>query len=188
MIRINLLAGDRGRPKRGVEVDLAQKVTIGCTVILVATVVLIGWRFWSLRQDSAQLTQELAAADQELQRLAPVLERVLAFEAQGAQLTERVALIEQLRHGQSGPVRMLDEISRSLPDGLWLLELRQEDEEVFVVGRARTLTALSDFMANLEDSGQVPPPVEIVDSHLEDTRQGDVVRFELRATFVRPAS
>ncbi len=128
MIRINLLAGARDRPKRGVEVDLAQKVTIGCSVILVATVVLIGWRFWSLRRDSAQVTQELAAADQELQRLAPVLERVLAFEEQGVQLTERVALIDQLRHGQTGPVRMLDEISRSLPDGLWLLELRQEDE------------------------------------------------------------
>ena len=188
MIRINLLAGDRERPKRGVEVDLAQKVTIGCSVILVATVVLIGWRFWSLRQDSAQVTQELAAADQELQRLAPVLERVLAFEAQGVRLTERVALIEQLRQVQSGPVRMLDEISRSLPDGLWLLELRQEDEGVFVVGRARTLTALSDFIANLEGSGQVAPPVEILDSHLEDAPQGEVVRFELRATFVRPAS
>ena len=108
MIRINLLAGDRDRPKRGVEVDLAQKVTIGCSVILVATVVLIGWRFWSLRQDSAQVTQELAAADQELQRLAPVLERVLAFEAQGVRLTERIALIEQLRDVQGGPVRMLD--------------------------------------------------------------------------------
>ena len=103
-------------------------------------------------------------------------------------LTERVALIEQLRHVQSGPVRMLDEISRSLPDGLWLLELRQEDERVFVVGRARTLTALSDFIANLEDSGQVAPPVEILDSHLEDAPQGEVVRFDLRATFVRPAS
>ena len=80
MIRINLLAGDRDGTKRGVEIDLGQKVTIGCSVILVATIVLIGWRFWSVRQDSVQLTQELTAADQELQRLAPVLERVLAFE------------------------------------------------------------------------------------------------------------
>ena len=188
MIRINLLGGDRDRTQRGGEVDLGQKVTIGCSVILMATVVLIGWRFWSLRQDSVQLTQELAAADEELQRLAPFLERVRAFEVQGAQLIERVALIEQLRQGQSGPVRMLDEISRSLPNGLWLLELRQEDEGVFVVGRATTLTALSDFMANLEDSGQVAPPVEIVNSHLEETPQGEVVRFELRATFVPPAS
>ena len=188
MIRINLLAGDRDRTNRGVEVDLGQKVTIGCNVILVAMVVLIGWRFWSLRQDSVQLTQELAAADQELQRLAPLLERVRAFEAQGAQLSERVALIEQLRQGQRCPVRMLDEISRSLPDGLWLLELQQEDERVFVVGRATTLKALSDFVTNLEDSGQVAPPVELVDSHSEETPQGEVVRFELWATFVPPAS
>ena len=188
MIRINLLAGDRERSKPAVGIDLGQKVTVGCSVILVVTAVVIGWRFWSLRQDTFQLGQELAAADQEIQRLAPVLERVRMFEVQQAQLTERVELIEELRRGQSGPVQMLDAVSRGLPDGVWLLELRQDDDAVLVVGRATALTALSDFMANLEGSGQVMPPVEIVDSQLEETPQGEVVRFELRATFGAPTS
>ena len=188
MIRINLLAGDRDRAGRRVGIDLGQKVTVACSVILVVTVVVIGWRFWSLRQDSAELAQELAAADQETQRLEPVLERVSEFDVQRAQLAERVSLIEQLRQGQGGPVRMLDQISRSLPDGLWLLELRQDGESIVVRGRATALTALSDFVANLENSGQVAPPVEIVDGQLEDTPQGEVVRFELRATFVTPES
>ena len=184
MIRINLLAGDRDRSTSAVGIDLGQKVTVGCSVILIVTVLVIGWRFWSLRQDSFQLTQELAAADQELDRLAFVLERVRRFEVQEGQLAERVELIEDLRRGQSRPVQMLDEISRSLPDGVWLLELRQENGGVFVIGRATTLTALSDFVANLESTGQVVPPVQIVDNQLEDTSQGEVVRFELRATFI----
>ena len=188
MIRINLLAGDRERSRRRVGIDLGQKVTVGCSVILVVTVVVIGWRFWSMRQDSAQLAQELAAADQETQRLAPVLQRVGEFDVLRMQLAERVALIEQLRRGQAGPVHMLDQISRALPDGLWLLELRQEGESVVVRGRAMALTALSDFVANLENSGRVTPPVEIVEGQLEDTPQGEVVRFELRATFVAPES
>ena len=34
-------------------------------------------------------------------------------------------LIEQLRNGQTGPVHMLDQISRALPPMLWLTELKQ---------------------------------------------------------------
>ena len=68
-----------------------------------------------------------------------------------------------------------------------MFELRQSDEGVVVQGRATTLTALSDFVANLESSGQVTPPVELIDSQTEDTPQGEVVRFELRAAFDGPA-
>ena len=190
MIRINLLAVERGRTTHRVGIELGQKVTIGCIVILVVTVVGIGWRFWSLQQNSLQLTQDLAAADQEVQRLAPVLEQVREFDERRAELARRVQLIEQLRLGQSGPARMLDQVSQALPDGLWLTELRQETNAIVVQGRATTLTSLSDFVANLELSGFFPPPVEIVDSQLEaTTEQGEVVRFELRATFaVPPAS
>ena len=60
---------------------------------------------------------------------------------------------------------------------------------VVVQGRATTLTALSDFVASLELSGYFAPPVELVDSQLEDQQgQGEVVRFELRATFQLPGS
>ena len=187
MIRINLLAGSCAGAARAGGIDLGQRVTVACSVILVATVVVIGWRFWSIRESAAQMTRELAAADQELARLAPVLESLAELERLQIGLAERVELIEELRRAQTGPVRMLDQISRSLPDGLWVFELRQSDEGVVVQGRATTLTALSDFVANLESSGQVTPPVELIDSQTEDTPQGEVVRFELRAAFDGPA-
>ena len=186
MIRINLLAVERDRTKRRAGIEIGQQVTIGCAVILLGTVVGIGWQFWALRGDALELTQDLAAADQEIQRLAPVLERVREFDERRVELARRVQLIEQLRVGQSGPVRMLDEVSESMPDGLWLTELRQEANLIVVQGRATTLTSLSDFVANLELSGYFPPPVEIIDSQLEDTTQGEVVRFELQASFVIP--
>ena len=128
----------------------------------------------------------LTATDQEIERLAPVLERVRELETQRARLVERVDLIEELRLARSGPVHMLDQISRTVPDGLWLSELRQAAEGVVVRGRSTTLIALSDFVTNLEGSGQVIPPVEIVDSQIEESAQGEVVGFELRATFVPP--
>ena len=181
MIRINLLAGLGGRGGPRSVIDLGQKVTVACSVILVITVVVIGWRFWSMRQQSAQLAQELLAADQEIARLNPLLAQVQASDTQRAQLAQRVGLIEELRRGQGGPVRMLDELSRALPDGLWLSELEQPDGALVVRGQALALGSLSDFVANLESSGRFGSPVEIVDSRLDETDQGDVVQFELRA-------
>ena len=57
MIRINLLAVERKSKKvsRALTLSPAYRVTIGATIILIATVLGIGWWFLSLRQRSAQL-------------------------------------------------------------------------------------------------------------------------------------
>jgi type IV pilus assembly protein PilN len=188
MIRINLLAVERDRAKRRAGIAVSQKVAIGSVSVFVVAVGLVGWQFWGLRQSSQRLDEELAAARQEITRLSSVLEQVKEFDARRAQLAQRVTLIEQLRQGQAGPVRLLDQVSASIPDGLWLTELRQEGAAVVVQGRSTTLTSLSDFVANLESSGHFLPPVEIVDSQLEAQPQGEVVRFELRGQFQLPGS
>ena len=108
-----------------------------------------GWWFWSLRQESAQVDADTAAANREAARLKSVLNEVQQFEARTKQLQERVQLIERLRAGQSVPVQLLDHISRSLPDMLWLTDLQQEGPAVTIQGRSTTLIALSDFVGNL---------------------------------------
>ena len=85
----------------------------------------IGWRYWTVNHDSAELDKEIAAAQQETTRLHSVIEQVQQFEQRKAQLQQRVVLIEQLRKGQTGPVHMLDQISRALPPMLWLTEVKQ---------------------------------------------------------------
>jgi len=75
-----------------------------------------------------------------------------------------------------------------MPEVLWLAELEQDGDDIVVEGRSLTLGAPPEFMANLESSWYFEAPVEIIDSQLEETDQGDVVRFELRAGFVAPHS
>ena len=186
MIRINLLGGNTAATPAPASIDLGQRVTVACSVIVVATIVVLGWRFWSLRQESSELQQELAAAGQEISRLRPVVEQVLVLDADRTRLEQRVAVVEGLRGGLSGPVHMLDQLSRAMPESLWLVRLVQDADAVVVAGRSLTLGALSDFMANLEGSGYFEPPVEIIGSQLEETDQGELVRFELRAAFLIP--
>ena len=61
----------------------------------------------------------------EEQRLIQVISEVREFEARRGRLEQRVSLIEELRRGQTAPVHILDQISRSLPDMVWLTKMTQ---------------------------------------------------------------
>jgi type IV pilus assembly protein PilN len=192
MIRINLLATERERVRRKpATLQLAQKVTLACSLVLVATAVGVGWWWWALSQRSATVDASLAAATRETARLKTLITEVETFDKQKQQLTERVSLIEQLRKGQGGPVRMIDEISRAMPDMLWLTELKQESNgDLTIQGRCASLTSLSDFVGNLERSGYFKPPVEIIDSQVESGAPGasELIKFSVKAQFALPGA
>jgi Tfp pilus assembly protein PilN len=191
---INLLAVERERTRRRVGLQPAQKVAIVCSLILVLTAVGLGWRYWTVNQTLTRLDAEIEAAEAETRRLRAVLTDVQKFETRRAQLQERVALIEELRKGQSGPVHMLDAISRALPERLWLTSLDQKVDpklgnQVTFQGMTTSLTSLSDFVGNLEASGYFARPVEIVSSQVDSQAQvGDIVRFTVKAVFQAPGA
>lgn len=186
MIRINLIA-KRKPPKASF--DFSRQVPLLCSLVLVAAALAIGWRFWTMRERSAELDEEIQRAQKEAQSLRSVLEQVQQFELRKTQLQQRVALIEDLRRGQAGPVHMLDEISRALPDRLWLTDLKQDADTLKIEGQTTSLTALSDFIGNLETSGYFAKPVEILDSRVDTAPGGlDLVKFTVKAQFVMPGA
>jgi type IV pilus assembly protein PilN len=189
MIRINLLAAERDRnKKKAVTFGTAgQKLTIGCSIILILAVLLIGWRFWALGRESADLDAAVTAAQQETARLHSVIQQVQQFEMRKAQLQQRVVLIEQLRKGQTGPVHMLDQISRALPPMLWLTELKQVAPDIVIDGKCTTLTGLSEFVSNLEASGYFKRSVEIVSTTSETAvAANELIKFSIKAVFQQP--
>ena len=189
MIRINLLSVERAKAKRArsFTISPAHRVTMGASLILIATVLGIGWWFMSMRQQSAQIDADLVRAESEALQLRSVLAQVQKFEARKAQLTQRVNLIEQLRRGQTAPVHVLDEVSKSLPERVWLTEMKQTGADFFLQGYAVSLPSVSDFVANLEATKWFIKPVELLDSQVQsDSKTGDLVRFALKATLNNP--
>lgn len=184
MIRVNLLAVERAKVKR--RPGIGQKLNLLFSLVLVATGVALAWWYWSLNQRSAQLDRDIQAAQQETIRLRAIIAQVNDFDTQKKLLEQRVSLIETLKKGQVGPVYLLDQVSRALPDLLWLTSMVQEGQNVTIEGSAMSLMALSDFVANLEGSGYFKPPVEIVDSKVESRQEGDIVRFTIRVAFAPP--
>jgi type IV pilus assembly protein PilN len=171
MIRINLLGSERQKAKKSIAAfDLGQRLTAACSLILVASLVGVGWWYWSLNSESARIDAEIAARQQEAARLQSLLAEVQRFEAQRTQLQQRVQLIEQLRSGQSVPVQLLDHVSRSLPEMMWLTDMTQDGGAVTIQGRSTTLVGLSDFVGNLGNTALLKKPIEIVNSQVDSGR------------------
>ena len=193
MIRINLISQTREKPRRRVPatslVGSGQKITVACTLILALAALGTGWWYWSLRQEARKLKDDVAAAEAETKRLQALIVQVRQFEARKTQLQERVTLIETLRRGQSSPVHVLDAISRSMPDLLWLTQLDQKGPDLTIEGRCMNLTSISDFVDNLARSGWFKKPVEIIDSQVDQGpgSTGELIKFTIKAQVVSPA-
>ena len=187
MIRINLLGGERQKARKTTTFDAAQRMTAACSLILLLGVGGVGWWYWSLQQASAKIDADIAQAEQQAAQLRSLLQEVQQFEARRGQLQQRVALIEQLRGGQSLPVQLLDHVSRSLPDMLWLTSLEQDGASVTIQGRSTTLIGLSDFVGNLGKAEVLQKPIEIVDSQVEASNAAvasagpELIRFTVKA-------
>ena len=195
MIRINLLGVERTKTRKLPTFTVqAQQITIACSLILASTVAGVGWWYWTLKQAKAQVETDIVAAQQQQRQLQPVLAEVKQFEGRRAQLQQRVQLIEQLRAGQTIPVQLLDQISRSIPELLWLTEMEQKGDALTIQGRANTLAATADFVTNLGNSSLFVTPIDLDKSEVETVQgvQGqpgvELYKFTVRATLNRAAA
>ena len=187
MIRINLLASEYPGVKPASKLDTAKKVTIAGGLLFLLTGSGLGWRYWALGQQEANLELDIRSAQQEELRLNAILKEVQDFDARKQQLEQRVRLIDELRKGQNAPVHMIDQVSRALPDMTWMTSLKQDGYQVTIEGRCLTLTSLSGFVGNLEASRFFQRPVEILDSKVVngDELKGvpDLIQFSIRGVF-----
>jgi type IV pilus assembly protein PilN len=186
MIRINLVAAERPKSKaasKGLEVG--QKMTVIGSLLLILAGVGVGWRYWALEQEAANVQRQLTDARREEERLVTILRQVQQFEARRQQLQQRATLIDELRRGQTAPVHIIDQMSRALPEMTWLTQVRQQGFDVTIDGRCLSLTSLSDFIGNLEASRYFKRPVEIVSSEVVSGDNGapDTIRFSIRGSF-----
>jgi type IV pilus assembly protein PilN len=194
MIRINLLATERRVEKAAEAAARPAAAAISPAYVFLALGVLaglglsaLGW-LWQTRQLSA-LNTEIADLQAREKQLQAVKAQVDAFEAKKKMLIMKVELIERLKAEQSSPVHMLDEISKALPDFVWLTNLEQTGNSLKFTGESSSLTSIADFISNLQRSGWFPQ-VELVSSDEQAPAGGgtsqSIVKFVLQGNFVNP--
>lgn len=184
MIRVNLLPGAAPHGGSGLSRFLSvppeqRAALFGVTVLMLTALGVAGW-WWTLDTQRRDLDAAIAVQEAEVVRLQAAARLVEQADARQKELRERVQLIERLRATQRAPVALLETISLTLPDGLWLLELKQQGASVRIEGRALSLTALTDFVDRLQSSGRFVHTLDIVTTSMEPIGDTSVVRFAIR--------
>ncbi len=184
MIRINLLAPERAVKKKKAAAAAGpgamQPYLLLALLGAGALAVCAGLYFYQSSK-LKQLDKDIAAAEQRQRELQAIKLQVDALELKRATFQRKVDLIERLKAEQSAPVHMLDEISKALPDFVWLSAMEQAGPSVRFAGQSNGLTATADFIAALERTGWFPL-VDLVTS----TETNNVVTFSLQSTFRSP--
>lgn len=177
MIRVNLLATPVGAaPKQDWLPREQRSAAVGLTILVATGIGVFGW-WWYLRHERKDLDVKIATQQTELTRLKSVATLVDRASVRKAELTERLGLIDRLRSVMKGPVGILETVSGSVPDGLWLVELKQTGNMVQIEGRALSLTSVTDFTEQMQNSGMFKRPVEIVTTTTEAVEDTSVIRF-----------
>lgn len=183
MIRINLLAAERPAAKKKAAVVPGAFQAYLLLVLFVggALVASLGLWWWKGAQLN-DLDVKIAQNKKRQAELQAIKVQVDAFLTKKRILEAKVRLIEQLKAQQSGPVHMLDEISKALPDFVWLTSMDQTGATVAFQGESNGLTSVADFISNLQRSGWFPK-VDLMAS----TETNNIVTFQLQADFKPPA-
>lgn len=181
MIKINLLGVER--PKR-TRISLAgPSRLVGIGALAVVLIGGMGYVWWSMSAKMSALEQQKTQRTQELAALKEKVKEVEGFEANKKSYEEKIAIIEQLRKNQVGPVRLLDELSRNLPDRVWLTSLVEQSGKVDLEGKAVTNAEIVDFINNLKASRSIRE-ILLIESRQVTEDGVPVYNFKLKCTLV----
>lgn len=148
MVRINLLPVRVSRKK-----EAGKQLIVLFAILLAAG---IAFNFLWANQRSGVLKDLRAQADRkraEIQQLERIIGEVKDIRAQQEELKKKLDILEKLKAGRSGPVRMLDELATIIPKRLWLRKLDEKGGTTITFdGAAATIDDVSSFMAALKTS------------------------------------
>ena len=189
MIRINLLSEGR-RPV--VARRLKPKLSFGDqdpSVLflsggLILGLLVAGIQWWSLDGQLDDVNRKVSIKKREVEQLKPILDEVEDFKRKQAELERKIEVIQDLSRKQQGPVRIMDQISRALPDLLWLSSMNVRGTTVDLNGTAFNTNAIAAFIENLD---KVPEFREPDPKNLSRAQGGSTFTFRISFSFVQQA-
>jgi Tfp pilus assembly protein PilN len=154
MIKINLLA-EKKQPKqeRAPKLEMGGGQNVLLVGIILLGVVVAGVWWWSASNKLENWQVKHVEADRELQRLEEIRKKGEEYKARKAELARKIDLITTLKKQQAVPVHIMDQISRNLPDFLWLESMSVNNNAIKISGKATSFNAVTNFYNNLSDSG-----------------------------------
>ena len=179
MIRINLLPHREEKRKAKRQQFYAL---IGLISVLAGLIVFVGYSLisgWVASQEekNAFLKKEIAVLDKQIDQIKELKEKTQA-------LLARKQIIESLQRDRAEAVRLLNELAKQTPEGIYLRSVKQDGQKIALGGYAQSNTRVSALMRNIEASPWLEKPqlIEIKSASLANRR---VYEFSLNASIKR---
>jgi Tfp pilus assembly protein PilN len=153
---------------------------VGLVVLLVAV-----FLYYQTRRGISEARAAIEVAQADSARFHTEIARVRALEDVQSQLVARVDVLEEVVDGRLFWIRLLETLSRQIPDYTWLEAVNQEDlppEEIRIAGATFSNPAITAYMRGLEASPELQA-VRLVGVTRALRQEMPVQTFTLLATF-----
>jgi len=180
MIPINLL------PHREVRRKAQQRqfaFLAGMAAVLAIGIVMLGHGFLAQRIDNQQARNRYL--DSEIAKLDKQIDEIKKLKEQTSALLARKRVVESLQSNRTEAVRLLDQMVRQLPDGIYLKAIKQTGDIVNVTGYATSNARVSTLMRNFEASPWLEDP-KLVEIKATKVGNANLNEFNLNVKVTRP--
>jgi len=172
MPRINLLPWreeERKKRQRDFMVAMAGSFVAGLLVIAVSNLI-----FSQMINHQRDRNNRLEAEIVELEKS---ITEIDGLERQKERLLARMEIIEQLQRSRPEIVHLFDEVTRQLPEGVYLTGMKQTGSAVEVKGVAQSSTRVSALMRRIDSSTWLTDPdvVKVETTEAGAARQAEFV-------------
>ena len=153
MIRINLLPHreEKRKARRQQFYSLLGMVSVlGALIVFFVYSVISGY-ISAQEAKNEFLKMEIAVLDKEIEQIKRLKEQTQA-------LLARKQVIESLQRDRAEAVRLLSEMAKQMPEGVYIRSLKQEGAKISIGGYAQSNARVSTLMRNIEASQWLEKP------------------------------
>ena len=141
----------------------------------------MGFLFYRTSSYKSDLADTIAQLKAERDRLSDILKKIQETEEKKRLLLQKTQIIENLISKQVLPVKLMDMVSKALPDAVWLTSLEYSGRTLKIKGNALTNNMIADFIANLEATGLFSEVNLIKSTKSRRYKEAEVYEFQLEA-------
>ena len=174
MIRINLLPHREAR--RALRRREFNFILIG-TLVFAAALWYVGKLYLDERITTQMRRNDLLVAENK--KLTEQIDEIKKLKDQTAALLARKQVVETLQVNRSASVKLLDQLVRQLPDGVYLKAFKQTGNKVNLTGIAQSNARVLTLMRNLESSPYLVNAELVEIKAVNDRNQQRVNEFSL---------
>jgi type IV pilus assembly protein PilN len=147
-------------------------------IVLALGLIVVGTQWFLLTSKRSELREVERQRRRERDELLVYIKKVEELEARREALRQKINVINELKRNQRGPVRILDEVSRALPELVWLTKMALKGNNVELSGNAMDENAVANYISNIDASPFFDEPV------LKNLARGRGDTFSFGMTFV----